>query len=114
MSPSRRTLLAAACLVATPLLAFAQAWPAKPITLIVPYAAGGSSDVRARQVGQKLSALLGQPVIVDNKPGANGNIGTQAIAKAAPDGYTIGIGNLAPLTVNRTLLPSTTPFDPAA
>ena len=109
--------LFAASAVLAPLAASAQdaarTYPGKPITLIVPYAAGGSSDVRARQVGQKIAALLGQPVIVDNKPGANGNIGTLAIAKAAPDGYTIGIGNLAPLTVNRTLLPGTTPFDPA-
>jgi tripartite-type tricarboxylate transporter receptor subunit TctC len=113
----RRALLLSACLAAVPGLSLAQdalrGYPAKPITLIVPYAAGGSSDVRARQVAQKIAATLGQPVIVDNKPGANGNIGTLAIAKAAPDGYTIGIGNLAPLTVNRTLMPGTTPFDPA-
>lgn len=64
------------------------------------------------QVAQKISIYLGQPVIVDNKPGANGNIGTNAISKAAPDGYTIGIGNLAPLTVNKTLFPST-PFNPS-
>ena len=87
-------------------------YPSKTITMIVPYAAGGSSDVRARQVAQKISNYLGQPVIIDNKPGANGNIGTNAIAKAAPDGYTIGIGNLAPLAVNKTLLPST-PFNPS-
>lgn len=87
-------------------------YPVKTITMVVPYAAGGSSDVRARQIAQKISTILGQAVIVDNKPGANGNIGTQAIVKAAPDGYTIGIGNLAPLAVNKTLLPHT-PFDPA-
>jgi tripartite-type tricarboxylate transporter receptor subunit TctC len=87
-------------------------FPNKPITFVVPYAAGGSSDVRARQIGQKLSTYFGQPVVIDNKSGANGNIGTTAIARAAPDGYTIGIGNLAPLTVNKTLTPHTTPFDP--
>lgn len=86
-------------------------YPSKTITMIVPYAAGGSSDVRARQIAQKVSGYLGQPVIVENKPGANGNIGTNAIAKASPDGYTIGIGNLAPLAVNKTLFPNT-PFDP--
>ncbi|MBG9388581.1 Bug family tripartite tricarboxylate transporter substrate binding protein [Caenimonas aquaedulcis] len=116
MIPRRPFLILAGALLA-PFTAAAQdaarAYPSRPITLIVPYAAGGSSDVRARQVGQKLAASLGQPLIVDNKPGANGNIGTLAIAKAAPDGYTIGIGNLAPLTVNRTLIPGTTPFDPA-
>lgn len=86
-------------------------FPVRAITMIVPYAAGGSSDVRARQLAQRMARELGQPVIVENKPGANGNIGTQAIAKAPPDGYTIGIGNLAPLTVNKTLFPKT-PFDP--
>jgi tripartite-type tricarboxylate transporter receptor subunit TctC len=90
----------------------AKDFPNKTITMIVPYAAGGSSDVRARQVAQKIAVYLGQPVIVENKPGANGNIGTNAIAKATPDGHTIGIGNLAPLAVNKTLFPNT-PFDAA-
>lgn len=114
--PARRRLsiLAAACLL--PLLSAAQDgakdFPSKTITMIVPYAAGGSSDVRARQIAQKISVYLGQAVIVENKPGANGNIGTLAIAKAAPDGHTIGIGNLAPLAVNKTLFPNT-PFDAA-
>lgn len=97
-----------ATLAAEPIASF----PSKTITLIVPYAAGGSSDVRARQIAQKIGGYLGQSVIVDNKPGANGNIGTNAIAKANPDGYTIGIGNLAPLTVNKVLMPNT-PFDAA-
>jgi tripartite-type tricarboxylate transporter receptor subunit TctC len=114
--PRRRSLLAAACLLGLPLAAAAQDaardYPSKTITLIVPYAAGGSSDVRARQIAQKISVTLGQSVIVDNKPGANGNIGTNAIAKAAPDGHVIGLGNLAPLAVNKTLMPNT-PFDPA-
>lgn len=112
----RPVLLTLASLLCLPLSTQAQdaaaAYPSKTITLIVPYAAGGSSDVRARQIAQKIGGYLGQSVIVDNKPGANGNIGTQAIAKAVPDGHTIGLGNLAPLTVNRTLMPST-PFDPA-
>ena len=112
----RRSFLAAASLLLLPVLALAQDaardYPSKTITLIVPYAAGGSSDVRARQIAQKLAVYFGQSVIVDNKPGANGNIGTNAIAKAVPDGYTIGLGNLAPLAVNKTLLPNT-PFDPA-
>jgi tripartite-type tricarboxylate transporter receptor subunit TctC len=90
----------------------AKDFPSKTLTLIVPYAAGGSSDVRARQIAQKLAVYLGQSVIVDNKPGANGNIGTLAIARAQPDGHTIGIGNLAPLTVNKVLMPNT-PFDAA-
>jgi tripartite-type tricarboxylate transporter receptor subunit TctC len=110
----RRSLLAlCACATVWPIVNAqdgTKLYPSKTITMIVPYAAGGSSDVRARQIAQKLALYLGQPVIVENKPGANGNIGTNAIAKAAPDGHTIGIGNLAPLTVNKVLMAST-PFD---
>lgn len=80
-------------------------FPSKPIMLIVPYAAGGSSDTRARQLGEKLAVILGKPVVIENKPGGNGNIGTEFIARAAPDGHTIGIGNLAPMAVNRHLFP---------
>jgi tripartite-type tricarboxylate transporter receptor subunit TctC len=90
----------------------AKDYPSKPITLVVPYAAGGSSDTRARQVAQKISGYLGQTVIVDNKPGANGTIGTDFIARSAPDGYVIGVGNLAPLAVNKYLY-AKLPFDPA-
>ena len=84
--------------------ALAQAnYPNKPITFIVPYGAGGGSDSRSRQIAQKMSAILKQPIVVENKPGAGGNIGTEMIARAAPDGYTIGMGNFAPLAVNKTL-----------
>ena len=86
-------------------------WPAKPITFIVPYAAGGFSDIRARKMGQELSKVLGQPIVIENKGGAGGVLGTDAIAKAAPDGYTIGSGNLAPLAVNVTLM-KRLPYDP--
>jgi len=83
---------------------FAQSsYPNKPITFIVPYGAGGGADSRSRQIAQKMSVILKQPIIVDNKPGAGGNIGTEFIAKAAPDGYTIGMGNFAPMAVNKTL-----------
>jgi tripartite-type tricarboxylate transporter receptor subunit TctC len=78
-------------------------YPNKPINFIVPYAAGGGADSRSRQVAQKMSVILKQPIIVDNKPGAGGNIGTEMIARAAPDGYTIGMGNFAPMAVNKTL-----------
>lgn len=78
-------------------------YPNKPITFIVPYGAGGGSDARSRQIAQRMSVLLKQPIIVDNKAGAGGNIGTEFIAKAAPDGYTIGMGNFAPMSVNKTL-----------
>lgn len=104
-------LMATACAVAhaqTPPTPF----PSRTITMIVPFAAGGSSDTRARQVAGKMATILGQSVIVENKAGAGGNIGTDAIAKANPDGHVIGMGNFAPLTVNKTLFPKL-PFDPA-
>ena len=105
----KSTLLAlVAVTAASPLSLFAQTsdnWPNKGLTLIVPYAPGGFSDTRMRLLARKLSEKLGQPVIVENKGGAGGVIGTAAIAKAAPDGYTIGSGNLAPLAVNPTLMP---------
>ena len=82
---------------------FAQTeYPNKPINFIVPYAAGGGADSRSRQIGQQLSQILKVPVIVENKAGAGGNIGTEFIAKAPPDGYTIGMGNFAPLAINKT------------
>ncbi len=79
-------------------------WPTKSITLITPYAAGGSADTRMRLLARKLTEKLGQPVIVENKGGAGGVIGTAAIAKAVPDGYTIGSGNMAPLAVNPSMM----------
>jgi tripartite-type tricarboxylate transporter receptor subunit TctC len=116
LSPLRRRALLVAGLAAlAPLAAAAQDaakdYPSKAITIIVPYAAGGSSDTRARQIGEKLQKILGKPVVIDNKAGGNGNIGTDAIARATPDGHTIGIGNFAPLTVNKALNPKLT-FDP--
>lgn len=80
-------------------------WPSKGLTLIVPYAPGGFSDTRMRLLARKLSEKLGQPVVVENKGGAGGVIGTAMVAKAAADGYTLGSGNLAPLAVNPSLMP---------
>ena len=74
-------------------------YPSKPINLIVPYGAGGSADSRSRQLAQKMSLILKQPIVVDNKPGAGGNIGTEFIARSAPDGYTIGGYNDSILTM---------------
>ena len=89
--PTRRRFnLAAAAVLATP-ATFAQAWPAKPIRLIVPYPPGGFTDVTARLIGQKLQERLGQTVLVDNKAGANGTIGVADLARAAPDGHTFAI-----------------------
>lgn len=90
----------------------AATFPTKPMTLVVPYAPGGSSDTRARMIAAKMTGYLGQTVIVENKAGGGGNIGTAAIAKAAPDGYTFGIGNFAPLSVNKAMMAKMT-FDPA-
>jgi tripartite-type tricarboxylate transporter receptor subunit TctC len=89
----------------------ADAYPNKVITWITPYGAGGGADTRSRQVAKLMGTLLGQTIIVDNKAGGGGNIGTDAIAKAKPDGYTIGMGNFAPLSVNHALFKKL-PFDP--
>ena len=106
----RSFALALVCIL--PAAANAQsAWPSKPITIIVPYAAGGFADIRARKIGAELTRVLGQPMIVENKGGAGGVVGTDAIAKAQPDGYTIGSGNLAALAVNPSLMKKL-PYDP--
>ncbi len=85
-------------------------WPNKPVRMIVPFPAGGSTDVIARQLAQNLSTALGQQFVVENKSGAGGNIGTDAVAKAAPDGYTIGLSTSGPLANNKSLY-KTMPFD---
>ena len=86
-----------------PATAFAQAYPQKPIQFIVPFAAGGAGDIFARVVGQKLSAALGQQVLIVNRPGANGIIGTEQVAKAPPDGYTLLMATTATLAINPSL-----------
>jgi len=91
--------------------ALPQPYPARPIRVIVPYPPGGGTDTAARLVGQKIAASLGRQVIVENRPGANGNIGTDALAKAAPDGYTLGMATPGPVTAGKTLYPSL-PYDP--
>ena len=104
--PTRRALLlcATASVAALCMQAQAQnAYPNKPIRMVVPFAAGGATDVLARVLGQKMSAGLGQPIIIDNKPGAAGIIGTDAVAKAAPDGYTIVLGLSNSLMTNEFL-----------
>ena len=90
----------------------AQAYPSKPITLVVAFSAGGNNDLRARQLGVPVGATLGQTIVVDNKPGASGNIGHDFVARASGDGYTLGIGAMGPMTVNPSLFPKMT-FDPA-
>jgi tripartite-type tricarboxylate transporter receptor subunit TctC len=89
-----------------------QTYPNKPIRLIVPYAAGGTSDILARQIGPKLTETWGQPVIVENKPGANGNVGADFVAKSAPDGYTLLLTDLGGLVISASVYPKL-PFNPA-
>ena len=87
------------------------AYPSKPVRLVVPFTPGGSTDILARAVGQKLSESWGQPVVVDNRPGAGGIIGMETVAKAAPDGYTLVMGHIGTLAANPALY-KTLPYDP--
>jgi tripartite-type tricarboxylate transporter receptor subunit TctC len=91
--------------------AFAQAWPTKPIRVVVPYPPGGTSDILARTIGEKLGSALGQPVVVENKPGANGNVGADFVAKAPPDGYTFLLADIGAIAISPSVYPSL-PFDP--
>ncbi|OGA54830.1 MAG: hypothetical protein A3F74_18435 [Betaproteobacteria bacterium RIFCSPLOWO2_12_FULL_62_58] len=93
-----------------PGLAAAQNFPTKPIRMIVPYAPGGNVDISARIVGPALSELLGQTVIVDNRPGGGGNVGAGLVAKGTPDGYTLLVGSSGPLSVNPIVFKDT-PYD---
>src|SRR3954467_14406403 len=97
--------------VLLPAFASAQDFPAKPIKLIVPFPAGGPNDIIARVIGQRMSEITKQPVLVDNRGGQAGVLGTDAIAKAAPDGYTIGIVSASSLVINPIL--EKVPYDVA-
>ena len=108
MPLSRRLLLAALSLA--PAAARAQEWPARPLWLVVPFAPGGASDLLARLLAERLAPLLGQPVVVDNRPGAGATVGANAVARAAADGYTLLYGTPGPQIVNPTLMPSL-PYD---
>ena len=111
---TRRTLLASLAVAAAgalPLGALAQNFPTKPITIIVPFSAGGTTDILARIVGQGLTTELGQSVVVDNKPGAGGKIGGSLAAKAAADGYTLFMGTVGTHAINQSLYKKM-PFDP--
>jgi tripartite-type tricarboxylate transporter receptor subunit TctC len=98
-----RILIAGLSLLLLPALAAAQDFPARPIKLIVPFPAGGPNDIIARIVGQRMSELTKQPVIVDNRGGQSGALGTDAVAKANPDGYTIAIVNAGALAINQSM-----------
>ena len=114
-SSTRRHALAllagAAFASAIPLAAQAQAYPTKPITIIVPFSAGGTTDILARILGQALTTELGQTVVIDNKAGAGGNIGGQAAARAPADGYTLFMGTVGTHAINQALYKKM-PFDP--
>jgi tripartite-type tricarboxylate transporter receptor subunit TctC len=100
----RRTALAAALATFAP-LSFAQSadYPTRPVRIIVAFTAGGTTDILARAMGQKLTERLGQSFVVENRPGAGGNLGTELVAKAAPDGYTLIVNSVGPMAVNPTL-----------
>ena len=109
--PRFMPLFATLLLAALTATAQAQTWPSKPIKYIVPFAAGGTTDILARTISDKLSIALGQPVIVENKPGAGGGVGAAETAKAPPDGYTIMGGTISTHAINATLY-SNLPYDP--
>ncbi len=92
-------------------VAAAQQWPSKPIKWVVPFAPGGTTDILARTIGEKLSVTLGQPIIVDNKPGAGGGVGADQVAKSPADGYTIMGGTISTHAINASLY-SNLPYDP--
>ena len=104
-------LLTGLALLLLPALASAQDFPNKPIKLIVPFPPGGPNDIIARVVGQRMSELIKQPVVIDNRGGQGGVLGTDAVAKAAPDGYTIGIVSASSLVINPTM--EKVPYDVA-
>lgn len=99
MNLTRRTLLASSALALSPTFAFAQAFPSRSIRIVVPYPPGSNPDILARLVGEDVGARLRQPVVVENKPGAGGMLGSDAAAKAAPDGYTLLVGDSGPLAI---------------
>ena len=90
---------------------FAQQWPAKPIRIIVPYPPGGTSDILARALSPGLQSAFGQPVVVENKPGATGNVGADFVAKSPPDGYTLLLGDIGSLAISPSVF-AALPFDP--
>ncbi|MEO7726133.1 MAG: tripartite tricarboxylate transporter substrate binding protein [Burkholderiales bacterium] len=100
--------LLAACVVVT---AFAESYPSRPIRLLVPFAAGGGGDVVGRIIAQRLSEQLGKPIVIDNRGGAGGTLGVDLAAKAAPDGYTVLLGNVGPIALSPSLYPKL-PYDP--
>lgn len=108
---SRRSLLAAPAVFAAGSVLAQGAWPTRPVRMIVPFPPGGSTDVLSRVIGEYLTREIGQPVVIENRPGSAGNVGVNAIARAEPDGYTIGVSTIGPLSAHLELYRSL-PFDP--
>ena len=106
-----RSVAATLCLTLFASCAFAQSYPTKPIRLIIPWPPGGPAEALARTVTMKMTEVLGQPFILEAKPGANGEIGTALVAKAAPDGYTILMSHLGPTAISPALQKGL-PYDP--
>jgi tripartite-type tricarboxylate transporter receptor subunit TctC len=115
MIPSKHMLLlrlsGALLSLALSSTASAGTWPEQPLRIIVPFPAGGAGDLVPRIIGESLSKSLGQPVIVENKPGAEGAIGVNAVAKAKPDGYTLGVATSGPVVIGKRLF-TNLPYDP--
>jgi len=107
----RRLALAATALVLLGTSAAQAAWPEKPIRIVVTFGAGGASDIVARAISEPLAKALGQPVIVDNKPGAGGTLGGTEVVRSAPDGYTLMLSNSTPLSIGPWTVPKL-PYDP--
>src|SRR5215510_6228717 len=103
MKNVKMLVLAAAALMAPQTFAQTPSYPTKPIKLVVPFAPGGASDLTGRTLAQKMSESMGQPVVVENKAGANGVVGIEVVAKSPPDGYTILLTDRGSLTVNPSL-----------
>ena len=108
----RRQVLALAGSAVLPTSLFAQAgWPSKPVRMVVPFSPGGTTDILARALAPELGRVFGQPFIVDNKPGAGGNVGADMVAKSAPDGYTLLMGTVGTHGINASVYPKL-PYDP--
>ena len=105
------TLLGGLAALSLATAAHAQTWPAKPVKVVVAFTAGGTTDILARNVGQQLTEKLKQQFVIENKPGAGGNTGTESVVRATPDGYTLIVNSVGPIAVNPTLYPKL-PYNP--
>ena len=110
MHPTRRVVLALAAMTLSCSAFAQQAWPAKPIRIVVPFSAGGPTDITARTIGPRMTELLGQPIVIDNRAGATGIIGAEMVAKSPADGYTLLFGTASVVAINMVTY-SKLPYD---